>query len=118
MVVAGDGRGRTLGFPTANLKVAPDVVVPRGVFRCTARWDDEPARTAVINVGSRPTFAGTDAVVVEIHVLDFNGELYGRTLEVCMGQKLRDEQRFDSVQELQQQIAADIERARAEGSCV
>lgn len=117
IVVAGDGRGRTIGFPTANLSLTAGQQVPRGVFSGCVCWDDEPTRRVVINVGSRPTFTGSDTVAVEVHVLDFDGDLYGRALVVRLGQKLRDEQRFGSVQELTQQIAVDIERARADGPC-
>ena len=118
VVTAGDGRGRTIGFPTANMQLPPgQVPVPRGVFSGCARWDDEGERLVVVNVGTRPTFASAAAPTVEVHVVDFDGDLYGKTLTVRLGKKLRDEQRFNSAKELTQQIAADIERARADGSC-
>lgn len=112
-VVSGDGRGRTIGVPTANLQVDENVLaaLPRGVHAAQVGWDDEEHR-GVVNIGGRPTVSRTMAVNVEVHVLDFDGDLYGRTLSVRLTHRLRDEQRFDSVEELARQIAKDIERAR------
>mgnify|MGYP003962053275 FL=1 len=112
MVSAGDGRGRCIGFPTANLRVTTPEHVPRGVFAGWASWDLRQKCTAVINIGQRPTFADDGGITVEVHVLDFEGDLYGKTVVVQLGQKLRDEQRFDSAHELTLQIAKDIQRTR------
>lgn len=114
VVIAGDGRGRAIGFPTGNLRIDPETLegVPRGVFAGRARWDEEGERAVVVNIGNRPTFAGDGSITVEVHVLDFDGDLYGKTVVVRLGQRLRDEQRFDSVEELTRQIVLDVERAR------
>lgn len=114
VVIAGDGRGRAIGFPTGNLQVDQATLegLPRGVFAGHVRLDDEGERVAVVNIGNRPTFAGDGRITVEVHVLDFDGDLYGKTVAVRLGQRLRDEERFDSVEELTRQIALDIERTR------
>ena len=118
VVIAGDGRGRAIGFPTGNLRIDSAALegVPRGVFAGGARWNDEGERVVVVNIGNRPTFTGDGCITVEVHVLDFDGDLYGKTVEVRLGQRLRHEQRFDSVEELTRQIALDIERARQLGA--
>jgi len=116
IVVAGDGRGRTIGFPTANLQVPQSELsgLARGVFAGIVRWQDEAEHLAVVNIGMRPTFAGDDHIRVELHILDFEADLYGKTLVLRLGQRLRDEQRFDSVEELTRQITKDVARARVE----
>ena len=109
-VVAGAGRGRTLGFPTAN--VAPDrpVLVAPGVYACTAEVAGEPRR-AVVNVGVRPTF-GEKTLAVEAYLLDFSGDLYGQTVRLTFRSHVREERRFSSVEALRAQIADDVEIAR------
>jgi riboflavin kinase/FMN adenylyltransferase len=109
-VVAGVGRGRTLGFPTAN--VAPDrpVLVAAGVYACTAELGGH-RRRAVVNVGVRPTF-GEETLAVEAYLLDFSGDLYGQTLRLLFVSRIREERRFPSVEALRAQIAADVETAR------
>jgi len=115
LVERGRGRGRRLGFPTANLSLDGSVELPRGVYAARARWrqgDGTGSAAAVVNVGERPTFAER-GLSVEIHVLDFEGELYGRFMDVTLVEKLRDEQRFGRVEDLVEQIRKDITRARA-----
>jgi riboflavin kinase/FMN adenylyltransferase len=109
-VVAGAGRGRTLGFPTAN--VAPDrpVLVAPGVYACTLEVAGRPRR-AVVNVGVRPTF-GEDTLAVEAYLLDFSGDLYGQTVRLVFVSRVREERRFPSVDALRAQIADDVETAR------
>jgi riboflavin kinase / FMN adenylyltransferase len=109
-VVAGAGRGRTLGFPTAN--VAPDrpVLVASGVYACRAEIGGQ-TRGAVVNVGVRPTF-GEDALAVEAYLLDFSGDLYGQTIQLLFVSRVREEKRFPSVDALRAQIAADVDTAR------
>lgn len=109
-VVSGAGRGRTLGFPTAN--VAPDrpVLVAAGVYACRAEVDGREQR-AVVNVGVRPTF-GEDTLAVEAHLLDFSGDLYGQAFRLTFVARVREEKRFPSVEALRAQIAADVETAR------
>ena len=110
-VVRGEGRGRQLGFPTANLRVATDRQPPRGVFAARVhRAGVELA--AVANIGTRPTFDGQE-VSVEVHLLDFEGDLYDERLRVTLDRRLRGERRFDTVEELRRQIAGDIQQARS-----
>ncbi len=111
IVVRGEGRGRRLGFPTANLRVAADTEPPRGVF--AARVHRAGAElAAVANIGTRPTFDGQE-VSVEVHLLDFEGDLYDERLRVTLDRRLRGERRFDTVEELRRQIAGDIQQARS-----
>jgi riboflavin kinase/FMN adenylyltransferase len=106
-VVLGDQRGRTLGFPTANLEPPPHRLVPAdGVY--AARVDGRPA---VMNIGVRPTVGGTRRVV-EVHLLDWSGDLYGQRLTVELVARLRAEQRFPSLEALVAQIHADVAAAR------
>ena len=118
-VVEGDRRGRTLGFPTANLAPENEIIPQNGVYATRVRLFPErdgarPAGAslpAVTNVGTRPTFA-PGRVLVETHLLDFAGDLYGRRLELEFAARIRAERRFSGPQELAAQIAADAERAR------
>jgi riboflavin kinase/FMN adenylyltransferase len=111
-VVHGDERGRKLGFPTANLVPHPRACLPgNGVY---AGWWVEQGRRlpGVVNVGVRPTFKESDRPLCEIHIFDFEGDLYGARGEVEFAALLRPEQRFDGVDALVAQIAADAARAR------
>jgi riboflavin kinase/FMN adenylyltransferase len=111
-VVAGDGLGRRLGFPTANLDVRGLVLPPRGVYAARCAVDGRTYRAA-LNIGLRPTVTTTRADLrVEVHLLDFSGDLYGRELEVVVIEKIRDEQKFDSLEALTRQIRSDLERVR------
>jgi riboflavin kinase/FMN adenylyltransferase len=113
-VAKGDARGRLLGFPTANLDLQHEARPPRGVYAALVSQEGEPRRwLSVVNVGRRPTFhpeAGED--LVEAHLLDFTGDLYGKRLEVSFLAKLRDEQKFPGPDALAAQIRRDIEQAR------
>jgi riboflavin kinase / FMN adenylyltransferase len=107
-VVGGDHRGGTLGFPTANLAVDPSLLVPRyGIYAGAAG-----AHRAAISIGVNPHYGG-DERRVEAFLLDFEGDLYGRRLVVELWQRLRDEQAFESEQQLIEQIANDVEATRA-----
>ena len=111
-VVRGDGRGRQLGFPTANLRIASDADPPRGVF--AARVERAGVQVAAVaNIGTRPTFAGRE-VSVEVHLLDFEGDLYDQRLRVTLDRRLRGERCFGTVEELRSQIAGDIQQTRAQ----
>jgi len=112
-VVGGDGRGRSLGIPTANLAVWAERALPKaGVYVCLVTVDGEVLQ-AVANVGVRPTFeTRLFSPTVEAHILDFNEDLYGREIRLDFLARLRDEQRFASVQELVTQIELDIREAR------
>jgi riboflavin kinase/FMN adenylyltransferase len=115
-VVEGDRRGRTIGFPTANLETSNELIPAFGVYATRARiFDgDRPGSTvhpSVTNVGTRPTFE-PGRVLTEVHLLDFDGDLYGRRLELEFVRRIRDEIRFPDVDALVRQIARDAEHAR------
>ena len=110
-VVPGDGRGRQIGIPTANLELDAAIAVPaRGVYVVSVTIDGAE-HLAVANVGVRPTFNGS-VELVEVHILDFDRDLYGSTMRVRFLARLRDEQRFESVADLIDQIGRDIAAAR------
>jgi riboflavin kinase/FMN adenylyltransferase len=113
VVVPGDRRGRTLGFPTANVETDAGLLPPSGVYAVRVQVDGGPATDGVANLGQRPTFGGAGPFLVEAHLLDFRGDLYGRALRVHFVKRLRSEQRFADVAALQEQIRADVVAARA-----
>jgi riboflavin kinase/FMN adenylyltransferase len=112
-VARGERRGRELGFPTANLDSPNEILPGRGVY---AGWallpGDAERRAAVINVGHRPTF-GPGHLRVEVHLLDFEEDLYGRELDVDFVGRLRGERSFPSPEALVEQIHLDVASARA-----
>jgi riboflavin kinase/FMN adenylyltransferase len=111
-VVEGDRIGRKLGFPTANLDVTHLILPPNGVYSASTRVNGQLYPVA-LNIGVRPTVATAQPQLrMEAHLLDFNGQLYGEELELEMGVKLREEQRFASVDELRDQIRRDVESVR------
>ena len=110
-VMRGAGRGRTLGFPTANLKPDRPLVLAPGVYGARASWEGGAA-DAVVNVGYRPTF-GENQYWVEAYLLDFSGDLYDRTLRIEFLERIRPEMKFSGVDALKAQVMADIEAARA-----
>jgi riboflavin kinase / FMN adenylyltransferase len=112
-VIQGQQLGRTLGFPTANLNVSAEKFIPlRGVYQVQV---DSPAFTqpqlGVMNIGIRPTIAGT-LQTIEVHLLDWSGDLYGHTVTVHLEQFLRPEQKFESLDALKVQIQIDCANAR------
>ncbi len=109
-VVTGDARGRTLGFPTANLVSDGELLPADGVYAVTVQGSG-PERHGVANLGVRPTFAGREHRF-EVHVLDFSGDLVGQRLNVGFVARLRGEMRFDGPDTLRAQIALDIAAAR------
>lgn len=113
VVEEGDGRGRAIGFPTANIAVdyAAKLIPAKGVYTVNVNVDGENFR-GVLNIGVRPTVHVNDRLRIEAHLFDFEGNLYGKTLTVTFLERIRDEQRFASVQDLQTQIALDIQKAR------
>jgi riboflavin kinase/FMN adenylyltransferase len=112
-VTRGDQLGHQLGFPTANLDVSGLVLPPNGVYAAHVLARGRSHR-AVLNLGLRPTLASPSAQLrVEVHLLDFSGDLYGQDLEISFVQKLRDEQKFPSLESLKAQIARDVAAARA-----
>ena len=109
----GRGIGSSRLFPTANLTVPPHVLVPsHGVYVTRAYLPDGASYAAVTNVGTRPTVNNGTDVTVEASLLDFEGDLYGQTLRLEFFQRLRDEMRFDTLDALRSQIAADAEATR------
>jgi len=107
-VVAGDGRGRELGFPTANLVPAEGIVCPgHGVY---AGWGD--GHPSAINVGVRPTFNTGRGELIEAYLIDFDRDLYGHRLRLEFGRRLRGERRFPSAEALVVQMRADVQHAR------
>lgn len=108
VVVRGDGRGRELGFPTANLDVPEELLVPPdGVY---AGWAGE--RRAAVSIGTNPHFDGVERRV-EAHLLDFDGDLYGKRLVVEIWSPIREQRRFESLEELVAAIGDDVDRTRA-----
>jgi riboflavin kinase/FMN adenylyltransferase len=112
-VVPGDGRGSTIGIPTANLKMWRDRAIPAaGVYVCRAQVNGKTL-DAVTNIGIRPTFdPQSELTWVETHLLDFSENIYGQEIQLNFIARLRDEQRFPDIQSLVEQIHKDIELAR------
>ena len=111
-VAHGAKRGRQLGFPTANVFLHRRNAPLRGVFAVDVYGTGTALQRGVANIGTRPTVQGT-GVLLEVHILDFAGELYGRHLQIEIRAKLRDEIKFASLEGLQTQIARDVDAARA-----
>src|SRR2546425_827233 len=111
-VTQGAGRGRTLGFPPANLDPERPLLLPTGVYACRAEIDGG-THQAVVNVGVRPTF-GENALTIEAYLMDVAADFYGRPLRLHFIARLRGERKFAGVEELRAQIARDVEAARRE----
>jgi riboflavin kinase/FMN adenylyltransferase len=110
-VITGDGRGITLGFPTANLEIKPGLAVPADGIYATIVHFNNKAFQSVTNIGIAPTFDNKKHLI-EAHLIDFNNNLTGKEIEVDFIDRLRDEKRFPSVEELKKQIAEDIRLAK------
>lgn len=107
MVVQGEKRGSSIGFPTANLAVPADLSIPnRGVYSARAEVDGRIYKAAV-NIGNKPTFHADYLICVEAHLIDFNGDLYGKQVRIFFRHKIRDEKKFAGVEELIAQISHD-----------
>ena len=112
-MVRGASRGRAIGFPTANLRPDAELVPKGGIYATRAHVLDDGRRwPCALSIGTNPTFVDGGAQVVEAHLLGFDGDLYGRRLRLEFVQRLRDEQRFDSVDALVAQIREDVARTR------
>jgi riboflavin kinase / FMN adenylyltransferase len=110
----GDKRGRTLGFPTANLVPRPGYVTPgHGVYACRANLPDGSVVPAATNVGVRPQFVTGRGELIEAFLIDWSGDLYGQKIRVEFLRRLRGERRFESVDALVEQMHADVDEARA-----
>ena len=117
-VVEGDRRGRELKMPTANVEPPADVLLPApGIYAALATANGE-RRTAAVSIGVRPTFESEGDLRVEAHLIGFDGDLYGRTLGLFFLERLRDEVRFDSAEELVEQMRRDVEQAQAVAATV
>ena len=111
-VAHGDKRGRTIGYPTANIQMFRKNTPINGVFAVTMTGVDGIEFQGVANVGTRPTVDGSSKVILETHLFDFNKEIYGRYVEVHFYQKIRDEIRFQSLEELKAQIVKDVAKTK------
>ncbi|HEY7535143.1 MAG TPA: bifunctional riboflavin kinase/FAD synthetase [Thermodesulfobacteriota bacterium] len=109
-VKEGERRGRKLGFPTANVDTDWEMLPKRGVYVTWAHIDEERYES-ITNVGVRPTF-GENKLLVETHIIDFKGDLYGKPIRVEFMDRLRDERRFESIDELVAQISRDVKRTK------
>ncbi|HUY06698.1 MAG TPA: riboflavin kinase [Acidimicrobiales bacterium] len=114
IVVSGDHRGRELGFPTANVLGDESVPLPdEGVYAGYVTREQGTVYVAAISIGHRPTFYDeTGTCLVEAHLLDFDGDLYGERLRVEITEQVRDQRRFETVEELVDQIRRDVARVR------
>ncbi len=111
VVIGGNQLGRKLGFPTANIAISDDLAVANGVYSSKV-FVEGKEYVAMTNVGIRPSVDGSKRLL-ETHLFDFEGLLYGLTLRVELYDKIRDEKKFDSVEELREQIACDAESVKA-----
>jgi riboflavin kinase / FMN adenylyltransferase len=111
-VIHGDKRGRTIGYPTANIRIAINNLPFSGVFAVTMTGIDDLRIEGVANVGVRPTIDGSNKVVLETHLFDFNRDIYGYKVTVQFKQKIRAERRFQTVDELKEQIVDDVVEAK------
>jgi riboflavin kinase/FMN adenylyltransferase len=111
-VIRGDGRGRSIGVPTANLRAETELLPKNGVYVAEALLADGTRRPAAVNVGTNPTFLQGHPVTVEAHLLDWTGDLYGQKMRLSFVERLRAEERFTSVDALVAQIHKDIEATR------
>src|SRR5436190_5780015 len=110
-VVRGDDLGKKIGFPTANLIAHNEQFPPNGVYFAQARLNGA-VYPGVINLGYRPTVSKAQERVLEIHLLDFDRDIYGKDLEVSFVQYLRPEKKFETIETLARQIGADVKQAR------
>lgn len=111
-VAHGNKRGRTIGFPTMNVSLLRRSTPLRGVFAVQVLGLVEGALPGVANIGNRPTLAGDDRFLLEVHLFDFAAEVYGRHVEVDFVEYIREERKFESFDALREQIQRDAERAR------
>jgi len=113
VVEHGDQRGRTIGFPTANIGMPVSFVIPaEAVYAGMLTAADSVARPTAISLGRRPTFYPDGLTLLEAHVIDFHGDLYGQEVSVCFVEKIRDQRRFGGPDELAVQLQRDVQTAR------
>jgi len=109
-VIHGDKRGRTIGFATANLKLSSQIAPKYGVYKVTAELEEGTTHQAIANFGIKPTVNGIKELL-EVHILNFNQNIYGKRLKIHFEQFIRAEQKFDNLEQLKKQIQADISAA-------
>ncbi len=110
-VLQGQQLGTELGFPTCNINPQRRQIPLHGVYACEVRLGDR-YRPAAVNIGYRPTLTESGDALLEAHILDFNEDLYGKTIEVIFRHKIREEIKFSGLDELKRQISADVEQVR------
>jgi riboflavin kinase/FMN adenylyltransferase len=111
-VISGASRGTKLGFPTANLEIDPEQALPAEGVYVSQAYINSKAHKSMTYIGKNPTFGGQQCTV-EVYILDYEGDLYDRELEVDLIERLRGEQQFATAEELKQQISKDVKQGRA-----
>ena len=111
-IISGAGRGAGLGFPTANLEIDPQQALPEDGVYATRAYIDKKTYKSMTNIGQNPTFGDTKRSV-EVYILDYHDNLYGRELKIDIIKRLRRERKFDTAQQLEKQIAEDVKQGRA-----
>lgn len=112
VVVKGEGRGKKIGFPTANIQVSPDLIIPQKGVYVTRTVYEGMNYQSVTNIGNNPTFKDTDQLHIETNLFDFNNDIYGEVLNIEFLHKLRDEKKFSTVNDLIMQIKTDVSSAK------
>jgi riboflavin kinase/FMN adenylyltransferase len=112
VVVKGEGRGKKIGFPTANIQVSQDLIVPQKGVYVTRTIYKGMTYQSITNIGNNPTFKDTDQIHIETNLFDFSDDIYGEVLDIQFLYKLRDEKKFPTVNDLIYQIKTDVETAR------
>jgi len=112
IVAVGDHRGRSLGFPTANLRIGPDLDLADGVYAAVVELEDGSRHPAAVSVGRRPHYYVAGERLLEAYLLDFDGNLYGERVRVELGTRLRGQRSFGTEEELVEPIRSDVEAIR------
>lgn len=112
VVIKGEGRGKKIGFPTANIQVSHDLIVPHKGVYVTRTIYNGMTFNSITNIGNNPTFKDSDQLHIETNLFDFNNEIYGEYLDIQFIKKIRDEKKFSTVNELIGQITNDVELAK------
>jgi riboflavin kinase/FMN adenylyltransferase len=113
VVVKGEGRGKKIGYPTANIQVSPDLIVPHKGVYVTRTIHKGMIYQSITNIGNNPTFKNGNQLHIETNIFDFNTDIYGEMLDIEFLHKLRDERKFPTVNDLISQIKSDVESAKA-----
>ena len=114
-VIYGEQRGRLIGFPTANLSIPEEMLLPRdGVYACWYYRPDGSRHMAAVNIGVRPTFQTNDSKsILEAHLIGFDGDLYGESGQIEFVDYLREERQFDGVDAIAAQLKSDVEASQS-----